>query len=402
MISTEFAANEQWDDALLSMSLLFQPWRWKTGTEQQSLRSALAKEFSTKSHSVHLFLSGRAALFHIVSSIPLQQGSEVIVTGFTCEAVVVPLIAAGLTPVYADIDTSTFSMTPAEVEKKLTPRTSAIILQHTFGIPPHRKEILAIAKKHKLTVIEDIAHGWERGVFEPESYPTIKLVSFGRSKSFSSVFGGAVITENTLLSKTLNDVSPPVPYPTVISMIRLLCYKPVVIQIKTLYRFGFLGKIAHVIAMRLGLLLPEISSKEKRGEYDVFFDKQYPNALAILALHQLKKRPHVQNHRKTIYDVYTSFLRLSSQKGLQLSRVPVLVENRENLIEEAGRYKIYFGKWYEQPVAPKQIELSRVGYKTGMCPVSESVCKQIINLPTNVSKAQAKDIAQLVSSYQNT
>ena len=65
----------------------------------------------------------------------LQEGDEVAVVGFTCEAVVLPVTELKLTPLYIDVETESFSSTLPTLEK-LSSKTKAVVLQHTFGITP--------------------------------------------------------------------------------------------------------------------------------------------------------------------------------------------------------------------------------------------------------------------------
>jgi dTDP-4-amino-4,6-dideoxygalactose transaminase len=101
---------------------------------------------------------GRMALYFIIKAMDFPAGSEIIVPAFTFW--VVPEIArvAGLTPVFADIDPSTFTLSPAAVERAITPNTRAILPTHLYGLACDMDPILDIARRHNLKVIEDCAH----------------------------------------------------------------------------------------------------------------------------------------------------------------------------------------------------------------------------------------------------
>ena len=120
----------------------------------------------------------------------IGEGDEVLVQAFTCVAVPNSVLWAQATPVYADID-ATLNIDPIDVEKKITNRTKAIIVQHTFGIPADMDALVALAKKHNILLIEDCAHslgatykGKKVGTFGDAAF-----FSFGRDKVVSSVFG---------------------------------------------------------------------------------------------------------------------------------------------------------------------------------------------------------------------
>ena len=86
---------------------------------------------------------------------------EVITTTMTFPATANAIIHAGLRPVFVDIETGTLNIDVSQIEEKITPRTRAIIPVHFAGHPCDMDPIMELAKKHKLTVIEDAAHAVE-------------------------------------------------------------------------------------------------------------------------------------------------------------------------------------------------------------------------------------------------
>src|SRR5215510_2724378 len=100
---------------------------------------------------------GRMAFHYILRALDLPAGSEIIFPALTFW--VVPEIArrAGLRPVFVDVDPSTFNLDPAKVEAALTERTRAIVPTHLYGQPCAMREIMRIAEKYDLVVIEDCA-----------------------------------------------------------------------------------------------------------------------------------------------------------------------------------------------------------------------------------------------------
>lgn len=399
MISTDIAPNEEWNDALISISVLFQPWKWKYGEHTQIVKKLLLQLFQTnKNHfNVHLFLSGRSALYTILRSLQLPSNSEVIVQAFTCEAVILPILANNLTPVYTDIETQTFSLNPVALENKITDRTKVVILQHTYGLTPsNRKKIHSIIRKHKLLLIEDIAHGYSNDILENIPDKSIFLLSFGRSKALSSVFGSAILTNNTIISRKLERFVPKF-YPSYWFIFRLLLYKPLAMIIKSTYDSG-LGKLLHRIVNLTKILIPEISIIEKNGTFDTLLDKDYPNALAILLHRQLKKFEQVRKLRASICDIYSKNLKNQSLKikDSSLIRYPILVNQPQKILDKASEHNIFLGKWYDQVVAPKSVSLEKVKYKRGSCKVAENLCQHIVNLPTTISIKDAYKIIKIV------
>jgi len=417
MINLNFAPNETLSDALTSFFLLFQPWRWKRGKKLQEVKSLILKNFFNVSRStlyvtrytlhVSFFLSGRSALYHLLKNLNLKQGDEVLVQAFTCEAVVLPIVALKLKPVFVDIEKESFSINPIDLEKKLSEKSKVIILQHTFGITPSQREkVLSIIKQHNLVLIEDIAHSTKLKVKNQKS-KVLKnhfyLLSFGRSKSLSSVFGGAIVTKNKTIAKKLDFFN--LPYPSYSLIFKLLLYKPIAFLIKLTYNF-YLGKILHFFSQKFNLLIPEITKKEKAGEYDHFFDKKYPNALAILLLNQLKRFAKIQNQRKKMVNFYlkklNNVIRSTLHVTQPLIRFPLLIQNRDQILKNLAKKGIFLGRWYDNPIAPKGFPLERVGYRLGSCPVAEEVCQKIINLPTNIKLKEVEKLLKTLNDVLKT
>src|SRR5678816_2863718 len=101
--------------------------------------------------------NGTDALQIAMMGLDLRPGDEVITPSFTYIATTEVIALLKLTPVFVEVDPKTFCMNPAALEKAITPRTKAIVPVHLYGHSAPLDEIMAIAKKHNLIVIEDNA-----------------------------------------------------------------------------------------------------------------------------------------------------------------------------------------------------------------------------------------------------
>ena len=101
--------------------------------------------------------NGTDALQIAMMALDLQPGDEVITPSFTFIATTEVIALLRLTPVFVEVDPKTFCMDPAALEKAITPKTKAIVPVHLYGHAAPMDEIMAIAKKHNLVVIEDNA-----------------------------------------------------------------------------------------------------------------------------------------------------------------------------------------------------------------------------------------------------
>lgn len=126
---------------------------------QTALLTDRFREFCPVKH-VHTCSSGTAALHIAVAAAGISPGDEVITTGITDVGTVIGVIYQMGVPVFADLVPSTYNLDPQDVERKITPKTKAIIAVHLAGNPCRMEELKAIADKHKLVLIEDCAQAW--------------------------------------------------------------------------------------------------------------------------------------------------------------------------------------------------------------------------------------------------
>lgn len=147
------------------------------------------KEFAEVCGSSHgvAVSNGTVAIHLALAALGIGEGDEVIVPDLTFAASINGVIYTGATPVIADIDPETWTLSPAAVEALITPKTKAIMPVHLYGHPCHMDELMAIAKKHNLFVIEDCAEAL--GTL----YKGKHVGTFGEAATFS-FFGNKTIT----------------------------------------------------------------------------------------------------------------------------------------------------------------------------------------------------------------
>ncbi len=132
-----------------------------TGPRVAQFESDFAMFRRVQASQVAAVNSCTAALHVSMLAAGIEPGSEVITTPLTFCATVNAILHAGLTPVLADVDPSSQNIDPAAIEAAITPRTRAILPVHFAGRPCAMDQIMAIARKHDLVVIEDCAHAVE-------------------------------------------------------------------------------------------------------------------------------------------------------------------------------------------------------------------------------------------------
>jgi dTDP-4-amino-4,6-dideoxygalactose transaminase len=141
--------------------------------------------------------SGTAALIAGLVGVGVGPGDEVIVPAYTYIATAAAVIGAHAVPVIAEIDSS-LNMDPSDFEKKITRFTKAVIPVHMRGVPARMDEILAIAKRHNLKVVEDVAQangGMYRGKMLG-SLGDVGCFSLQQYKVITAGEGGVVVTDD--------------------------------------------------------------------------------------------------------------------------------------------------------------------------------------------------------------
>lgn len=102
--------------------------------------------------------NGTSAILAALHAFDLEPGDEVIVPSATYWASATPIIHCGGVPVFAETETECLGLDPEDVARRITRRTKAIIVVHLFGMPSKMDELLAIARRHGLRVLEDASH----------------------------------------------------------------------------------------------------------------------------------------------------------------------------------------------------------------------------------------------------
>lgn len=150
--------------------------------------------------------SATAGLHLALLAYGIGPGDEVITSSLTFAATTNVIVLVGATPIFADIDRETLQIRPEEVEKKITPRTRAILPVHFAGQPVDLDPLMELAKKHKLVIIEDAAHamGTDYKGKRIGSYGNTAVFSFHPNKNMTTGEGGAVVTFDEEIYKAVS------------------------------------------------------------------------------------------------------------------------------------------------------------------------------------------------------
>ncbi|MBI2514710.1 aminotransferase class V-fold PLP-dependent enzyme [Candidatus Wolfebacteria bacterium] len=396
--------NAQLDDIWLALKLIFSPWRWGKGEAIQEFTEKFKKYLGAK--SAFVFDSGRTSFYAILESLNLKEGDEILVQALNCTAAVNPILWAGAKPIYVDIEQGDYNMSPDDLLRKISSRSKAVIMQHTFGFPAKVDEILEIAKKNNLVVIEDVAHalGAEYKNKKLGSFGDAAFFSFGRFKIISTVSGGAAIAKNPEIRKGLKKFYESYNLPSRFWIFQQL-FHPVFLAIaKPLYNVFSMGKVLVVLAKKLNLISLTVYPDEKQGGSPGFGPWRMPNALTILGLNQLEKLEEYNDDRRALAQLYEDEFQSYEAKPRKIGKsvflyFPIQLKNREtadSLIEAARKQGIYLEDWPGRSViGPIGTNLEKIKYKLGSCPVAEETAMKVVVLPTSPN-TRKKDVKRVI------
>ncbi len=173
------------------------------GREVKAFEKEWTRYFGIK-HAISVN-SATSGLMAAVGAAGIGPGDEVITTPWTMAATAIAVLVYNAVPVFCDIEPDTFCMSPASLKKKITSRTKAIMPVHIYGHPAPMDAIMAIARKHKLVVIEDAAQSPAvryKGKFTG-TIGQMGVFSLNCHKIIQTGEGGVVVTNDDNLARRL-------------------------------------------------------------------------------------------------------------------------------------------------------------------------------------------------------
>lgn len=304
--------------------------------------------------------SGTDALHISIESLGIGEGDEVITTPFTFFATAEAILYTGAIPVFVDIAPDTMNIDPAEIEKKITGQTKALLPVHIFGHPADMDAIMAIAGRHNLKVIEDCAQsfGAEIEGRKAGSFGDAACFSFYPSKNLGAFGDGGMIL--------LND-------PEVAGKMRKLRNHGA----KGSYRHECVGFNSRLDEIQAAILLVKLKriddyNRKRRQKADL-----YNKLLTDTAMHPLEKPGFTH-----VYHQYT----LRSRKRDEIQK-----RLRDNDISSVVYYPV-----------PLHLQdaISYLGYKKGDFPAAEEAAEMVLSLPIypELEETAIRQIADIINN----
>ncbi|MCS7254554.1 MAG: DegT/DnrJ/EryC1/StrS family aminotransferase [Armatimonadetes bacterium] len=301
--------------------------------------------------------SGTAALHLIVRALGIGPGDEVLVPSFTFIASVNVILYEGATPIFVDIEPETYNLDPDDLEKKITPRTKAIMAVDVFGHPAEWDKINKIAQKYSLLVIDDSceALGAEYKGKKIGQFGNAAAFAFYPNKQITTGEGGMVVTNDEELAKTIRSLR---------NQGRT--------EMGAWLEHEIMGYNYRMDEMSAALGVSQLKRIEELLKNREIVAKNYTEKLSGL---DFIRTPIVKPYVKMSWFVYVVTLAEGLDRDLIIARM------QEMGIPVRG----YFSPAHLQPYI-------RERFKTyeGMLPITESVAKRTIALPFHGSLSESE------------
>lgn len=335
---------------------------------------------------------GMLAVFEALAAARPERRAVVTQT-LTCSTAVDPILVAGLGPVYAEVSPATFAIDPARLS--LPDGAAGLVIQHTFGLVSEgpSRLLAQAARAGGALVLEDSAHCVGRMARDESGAPIadVSIHSFGVEKMLPTKFGGAVwvnpALEDAKLRAAIFAALTSLPAPGRRLGLAARTYR---VTRKVVSRAP--AGVGRALT-NAKLFSPAVSRAEREGrlQHEAVAASGWVASTATAALADL---PAIEARRLAAADAYSAAL--GGPSGQPLVRFPVLVPpgtDADAVVRALTAQGIYAGTWYRPALFPGAIDPAAYGYVPGTLPVTEDIMARIVNLPTDVSEARAREIA---------
>jgi len=358
-----------WDDAERNaLNEVLESGKWWYGERVAEFESRFAA-FQDAQFGITT-TNGTTALEIALRALGVGPGDEVIVPPYTFIATVSAVIAVGASPVFADIHPDTLCIDPADVQRKLTPRTRVIVPVHLAGHVADMDALRDIASTAGVRILEDACHSWGsrwRGQ-GTGAIGDCGVFSFQASKNMTSGEGGIILTNSEELADTCRSLTN--------------CGR---LKNSRWYEHGMVGTNARMNEFQAALLLAQLTRVEQHIEI------RRRNALLLNQL--LRPLPGMRvfdddpRITRRAYHLYTFQL---DERKLGISRQQFLEALAAEGVPASGGYPIpLYRQPCFQPLDPANGQMpspvdkfrpkrgSALDFSAVHCPVSERVCREV-------------------------
>lgn len=365
---------------------------------EEKYKTAIASYLAAEKEDIFLYWKGRVALYALLKAINVKEGDEVIVPAFTCVVVPNAIKYCGATPIYVDINSTTYNTDIDKIEEKITPRTKVILCQNTFGLSSNVEELVSLAKRYNLYTIEDCTHGFG-GTYNGKPNGTFCDAAFFSTqwnKPFSTGIGGFAYCKDDNLKEMLNRVNLELDKANAKDnfSLSLLYFIREHILVNSLYWqmlkiYRWLSKKNLVLGSSSGEEL--VSTQMPRNYFKGISKSQIKKGYT--AITNFSKKLQLRKENALIYN---SFLKKNGKKYVNEAlfenhaflKYPLLVKDKTEVLYLANKMNIPLGEWFCSPLHPVMENLERWDMNTELFPQTCQVAAQIVNLPTDTQSIE--------------
>lgn len=379
--------------------------------DAETVTASLAARTGTDAQDWFLVFKARYGMEVVARALTDLHGTgEAVTQILTCSTAVNPLLAGGLTCVYADVSPRSYGIDPALVQ--LGAQTRMVVLQHTFGIHDEDAAAELAEATHGVAalLLEDSAHCVGTISRDSAGNPLadVSVHSFGVEKMLPTRFGGALWVNPAMADTELRAliVKRLASLPAVGLRIDLVtrAYRS---QVRVLNRLPKLiaGPLRSTL-VRTKLMEPPISPLERRGDQPYspmapspWMLKHMAGHLSGLAADEDRRAAVVTTYLESLADAVA--IPAAARHRRALVRFPFLAadgETAERIIDALNAAGFYPGRWYRPAFFPGAEDPATYGYVpgTGTLTITEDIITRIVNLPTRVDVGTAQRIARTV------
>lgn len=353
----------------------------------------IAEQLSVLPEQVTLAWKGRVALYLLLKSAGVGPGDEVVIPGYTCVVVPSAIIYLGAKPVYVDIDPDTYTSDFDAIRSAVSSKCKVVILQSTYGIQLDPSRVDRLVGELGVTVIEDATHSYSprRRGEKGATRLAARFYSTQWNKVFSTGLGGFAVTFDKSLATAMrhNRKELKQPSPKAASGLRF--------QMSVRERLGYGNLFWMSRALYREMAERNIITGSSGG--GELASPRMPERYLLGCSQGQARQGRIEldriwenlANRRAITERYCEFLAGYvdlSQRQIQFLRgattqFPLLVVDRNAVLEQARSHRIPLGDWFVSPLHPIDEGLDRWQYRRGACPIAERISRHVINLPTD-------------------
>ena len=358
------------------------------------------------------FSYARVGLRAVLRALGAQLGDEIILSPLTCKVVPLALLSLELKLVYADISADTLNLDPSAVERAISPRSRAILFQHTYGSSTGIDQVAAVAVRRGIPLIEDCAQclpdpDATRG---PGTRGIAAVFSNNLRKPLPAGSGGVVVMNDGALARAVQVEREQLPLRGAVSNLAMraeaMAHKHLLTPGTYWHLFALKQRLARYYKAKplAEEIVAEVSDVAFQvSHHQVAAGLKWLDSLPDLVAH---RRRHVRSYAEALSEMSSLSVPTVDERA-PLYYFPVHSGKKETILEAARKRRVELIAWpIEYPIFPveREEELASYGYQVGSCPFAEEVARTLIGIPMDRKNRDSHrgDVLALFRSFAGT